>query len=144
MLSLGRSGTKTFCCDSKTSDQTIMGNKNKGTNCKPSATGQCNPGYMVGQNYKFRCFNVKDQTSIRPEITDGRNLDGDCTYVTGTLGKVGTVAAISGKTLGTAISTSNRIANNGLNSLPRMMAGVKRRRKTRKGSRKNRRKTRKN
>lgn len=115
---LGKSNTKTFCCNSKKSDQTVLGSKNKGTNCMPSSTGQCNAGYGLGQNYKFRCFNVKDDKSFRPEIKEGPQLGNSsesCSYVTGTLGKIGTGIGLTGKVTGKVLTGVGSVVNLGNN-----------------------------
>lgn len=108
----GNGKTKTFCCDKKRSDQTVLGDDNRGWGCKPSNSGQCNIGYGTGQNYKFRCFNMNDKVDpdkLDPEHPDTKqNPDYDdtfrkymregkqafsktgetCSYVPGTLGRV--------------------------------------------------------
>jgi hypothetical protein len=97
---------KTFCCDSKDSYQargSIIG-INFGKNCTPSLTGQCNVGYGVGQNYKFRCYNTqmigRDQNgnpTVGYRIKINESDDGEqCKYVAGTLGKIGTGVASLG------------------------------------------------
>lgn len=96
----GREGTQTYCCDSKTSNLGLAG-ENKGKNCYPSATGQCNVGYGTGQNYKFRCFNVEDKDKLKPraEILGTPMLDNDydgdyeeCEYVSGMSSRIARTA----------------------------------------------------
>ena len=87
---------QTFCCDSKDGTDGNM----VGKNCHPSYTGQCNIGYGLGQNYKFRCLNPSDTTSVRDEISETytpymtgvENQPENCKYIRGFLGHV-----ISGK-----------------------------------------------
>jgi hypothetical protein len=87
-------GTKvrTFCCDSKTSDGSIMGKKNVGSNCTATSSGQCNAGYGVGQNYKFRCFDVKSDSNYRDKIAE-ENSEEKCEYVPGSVSRVMTAPA---------------------------------------------------
>jgi len=80
-----RARTKTYCCDSKSSSLNPNIHDNAGTGCRPSTTGQCNPGYAIGQNYKFRCFDV-DPKSQQPEIKEGDERK--CEYVSGSLSKI--------------------------------------------------------
>jgi hypothetical protein len=85
---------QTYCCDSKKSNgNTILAGDNVGTECEPTANGQCNIGYGTGQNYKFRCFNpvTRDFRKIIKE-TDNLEKDGErCEYVSGTLSKLAKV-----------------------------------------------------
>jgi hypothetical protein len=64
---------RTFCCDSKSSDNLGFGSgTNVGKNCTMNKTGQCYPGYGFGQNYKFRCFATQtpDEYYKRYEIRE--------------------------------------------------------------------------
>jgi hypothetical protein len=163
--SLGRKGTKTYCCDSKTSNGKFMSTTNVGKKCKPSATGQCYPGYF-GESYKFRCFNVNDNAindnTERAMITEGRmnaddvkyekNLnpnkdiianpgDSTCTYVTGSLAKVGEVATVATAPVSTPIMMA--LHKTGGKHKRKSKKSNKKSKKTLRKSRKNKRKTKK-
>ena len=73
---------QTYCCDSKSSDTGY----NVGKNCSKSITGQCNIGYGVGKNYKFRCYDNKNQNLT---TIDERDNTGKCKYIAGVTGKIG-------------------------------------------------------
>ena len=163
--SLGRKGTKTYCCDSKTSNGKFMSTTNVGKNCKPSATGQCYPGYF-GESYKFRCFNVNDNAindnTERAMITEGRMTQKDaereiqlnpnteiianpgnstCTYVTGSLAKVGEVATVLTAPVSTPIMMA--LHKTGGKHKRKSKKSNKKSKKTLRKSRKNKRKTKK-
>ena len=97
---LGRATATTYCCDSKISDGEIILGHNRGSNCKKSITGQCNIGYGIGQNYKFRCFKnpediskpdeYKNTIDTRNDANPGEN----CEYISGITSKVGKVALV--------------------------------------------------
>jgi hypothetical protein len=90
---------KTFCCSNKESKEGAWGttNTNVGNNCEPSQTGQCGL-----TQYKFRCFNTKDEggryeidesTGKTQKLADSNEVDEECKYVAGTLGKLGSTVA---------------------------------------------------
>lgn len=137
-LAMGQGvSAQTYCCDAKTSSGDVLGGDNVGTNCTPSYTGQCNIGYGIGQNYKFRCFNpqTKEYRATIEESSDLRNNGERCEYVSGTLAKVAKVGVGAAKTTGSILVT-------GLGGLTRI-GGKSRRRTHRKSYKKHSRKSRK-
>ena len=115
---------KTFCCNSKTSAEGAWGttSTNVGKKCERSQTGQCD---VI--DYKFRCFDTKDDDGGRDEINeesgkttkldqDGNIVEADekCKYVAGitgklvnTVGNVGSVASNVGHFGWQALSNSS-------------------------------------
>lgn len=93
----------------KGTDRTLLINLGSGTNtgfdCEPSDHGQCSIGYGENlHNYKFRCFDTnRGKGGNRKEITEttwlndggisitdsGEELNENCQYIAGTLGKIG-------------------------------------------------------
>lgn len=80
---LGNTQVQTYCCDSKNSD---ADGYNTGYDCSKSKTGQCNIGYGLGKNYKFRCYNNRNQNLT---TIDEQNNTANCKYIAGITGKIG-------------------------------------------------------
>jgi hypothetical protein len=84
---------KTFCCEKKESDWAVGTTKtNRGENCEPSITGQCD--VAMGKTYKFRCFDTKVKKDgngneiVGRELINEKDNDENCKYVAGVAGKV--------------------------------------------------------
>jgi len=108
---------QTFCCENKTSGSQLgTTTSNKGTNCDPSDSGQCN--VATGKTYKFRCFDIKKKMDengneiVGRDVIDEAKNDEQCKYVAGVVGKVGSTVGNVGSTVGTAIKNSGNFASN--------------------------------